>query len=436
MPKAAPRSSTPPPRLDWRRGSPDPAPAADLSQEILVSEVAEAESVGRESRLVEGENESVLQALLPEWEAAFDLIYVDPPFLTGNSYPARIGQAEDSRRPEDWLTTDGFEDAWADEHAYLDMLFRRLGLFHRLLSPHGSLYLHLDWHAAAYGRLLLDEIFGRERFLNEIVWVYHGPSPIRTAFSRKHDTILVYTRSRDYYIDTGSVRVPYQEATRQAFRSSPRAGFGKVPDLEAGKVPEDWWYFPVVARMHRERTGFPTQKPEALLERIIRASSPGGGLVGDFFCGSGTTAVVARRLGRRWVVCDRSPLAVETTYRRLCLEPSGQGWSVWRSGGLGTRRHELSPLVRVVPGADQMILRLEGCTATGGPGGLSLDDLVLWEAGWEGSSGFRPAVRGVRRWRSSRIPTELEVPRRTAHGLPAVRVVDRWGRDGWTRPQI
>ena len=188
---------------------------------------------------------------------------------------------------------------------------------HRLLAPTGTLYLHLDWHANAYARLILDEIFGADRLLNEIVWVYHGPSPIRTAFNRKHDTILVYTKSEKYTFNVDDVRQPYDPITVKTFQSSPKAGFGKMPDLERGKVPEDWWYFPVVARLHSERSGYPTQKPEALLERIILASSNPGDWVADFFCGSGTTAVVAAKLRRRYIGTDLSFRAVHTTRSRL-----------------------------------------------------------------------------------------------------------------------
>jgi site-specific DNA-methyltransferase (adenine-specific) len=269
------------------------------------------------NHLILGDNLAVMASLLPEYEGRIDLIYADPPFFTNRRYRARVGRGEDSRKPQEWQMAEGYPDHWEDLEAYLDMLYPRLALIHRLLSPTGTLYLHLDWHADAYARLLLDEIFGADCLLNEIIWVYHGPSPIRTAFNRKHDTILVYTKSENYTFNVDAVRQPYNPMTVKTFASSPKAGFGKIPDLERGKVPEDWWYFPVVARLHNERTGYPTQKPEALLERIILASSNPGDLVADFFCGSGTTAVVAARTGRRFIAVDGTWRAVHTTYTRL-----------------------------------------------------------------------------------------------------------------------
>ncbi|MFZ5808329.1 MAG: DNA-methyltransferase [Chloroflexota bacterium] len=286
-------------------------------ESIIIPAGAESEGAELTDTLFLGDNLGVMQALLPEYEGKIDLIYADPPFFTNRAYPARVGRGEDSRRPQEWKLSAGYADSWKNIDQYLDMLYPRLKLMHRLLSPRGSLYLHLDWHANAYARILLDEIFGADKLLNEIVWLYHGPSPIRRAFNRKHDTILVYVKGDNYIFNVEEVREPYAENTIKTFNTSPKAGFGKMPDLERGKVPEDWWYFPVVARLHGERTGYPTQKPEALLERIIKVSSLEESLVADFFCGSGTTAVVAARLGRRYLAGDAAWRAVHTTRARL-----------------------------------------------------------------------------------------------------------------------
>lgn len=306
------------PELHWNSKSFPPIHQVQLQPESAIF----PDGVGYpdqrlDNKLIFGDNLDGMMALLPEYEGKIDLIYADPPFFSNRRYQTRIGRGEDSRQPKHWSMADGYEDHWSDIEDYLDMLYPRLWLMHRLLAPHGTLYLHLDWHADAYARILLDEIFGQNRLLNEIVWVYHGPSPIRTAFKRKHDTILVYTKSDTYTFNVDDIRVPYDDKTIKTFASSSKAGFGKAPDLQRGKVPEDWWYFPVVARMHNERTGYPTQKPAALLERIIKASSNPGDIVADFFCGSGTTMEVAARLERRFIACDATWRAIHTSCSRL-----------------------------------------------------------------------------------------------------------------------
>jgi DNA modification methylase len=309
------------PTLTWpSKTPPQPAPGALEADSLVYPQGAGYPDVPAQNRLILGDNLAVLSALIPEYEGRIQLIYADPPFFTNRAYPARVGRGENSRRPQEWQLVDGYPDDWPDIDAYLDMLYPRLALMHRLLSPTGTLYLHLDWHADAYARLLLDEIFGPERLLNEIIWIYHGPSPIRSAFNRKHDTILAYTRSKDYVFNVDAIRQPYNPNTVKTFESSSKAGFGKVPDLERGKVPEDWWYFPVVARLHSERTGYPTQKPAALLERIILASSNPGDLVADFFCGSGTAAVAASQLRRRFLANDVTWRAIHTARTRLVAQ--------------------------------------------------------------------------------------------------------------------
>jgi site-specific DNA-methyltransferase (adenine-specific) len=275
-----------------------------------------------------GDNLGTMEALLPEFAGKIDLIYADPPFFTNKKFKVRIGRGEDSRNPSEWKLDKGYSDHWENLDGYLDFLYTRLNVMHKLLSPNGSLYLHLDWHADSYARILLDEIFGSNHLVNQIAWVYHGPSPIRNAFNRKHDTIFVYSKSDTYTFNCDDVREPYNPNTIKTFASSKKAGFGKIPDLKRGKVPEDWWYFPVVARLHNERTGYPTQKPEALLERIIKASSNEGDLVADFFCGSGTTPLVAAKSGRRFLAADASWRAFNTTRNRLSIH-SPHPFTTW-----------------------------------------------------------------------------------------------------------
>ena len=274
------------------------------------------------NHLILGDNLAVMAALLPQYEGQINLIYADPPFFTNRKFSARIGRGEDSRKPGQWQLVEGYHDNWTDLDAYLDFLYQRLALMYRLLASNGTLYLHLDWHADAYARLILDELFGPDNLLNEIIWAYHGPSPIRSAFNRKHDTILSYFKGEDYTFNADAVREPYNQNTVNTFKSSRKAGFGKIPDLERGKVPEDWWYFPVVARLHNERTGYPTQKPVAMLERIVLASSNPGDIVADFFSGSGTTAYVAGLHGRKFIATDQNFRAIHTTRNRLTNTPA------------------------------------------------------------------------------------------------------------------
>lgn len=258
----------------------------------------------------------------------FRLIYLDPPFASGKTYAARI---DGERGVQSQAITAYADNDPLDE--YLCWIEPRLVAARDLLTEDGTLYVHLDWHAVHYVKVMLDRLFGRERFLNEIIWCYHGPSPITSAFKRKHDTILVYAKSRSYYFDADAVRVPYDPSTVRTFQSSAKAGFGKVPDLERGKVPEDWWYFPVVARLHGERVGYETQKPEALLQRIILASSAPGDHVLDLFAGSGTSGVVSARLGRHATLCDRNPVAIEKTLLRLRRLDPLPNVRLWRYNG-------------------------------------------------------------------------------------------------------
>src|ERR1044071_6601608 len=306
------------PELTWQgKGLAQTAPASLMRDAMIYPHGLAYPSTDIENRLILGDNLSVMTSLLPAYEGRINLIYADPPFFTNRKYPARIGRGEDSRKPDQWQMADGYHDNWEGLDSYLGFLYQRLAIMYRLLAPNGTLYLHLDWHADSYARLLLDELFGADHLLNEIIWAYHGPSPIRRAFNRKHDTILAYVKGEDYTFNVDAVREPYNANTVKTFTSSPKAGFGKMPDLERGKVPEDWWYFPVIARLHNERTGYPTQKPVALLERIILAASKPGETVADFFCGSGTTSFVAAQHGRKFIACDETFRAIHTTRSRL-----------------------------------------------------------------------------------------------------------------------
>jgi DNA modification methylase len=383
------------PSLTWSGKTlshPEPAPLTIDS--VVYPGGANYPDAPPDNQLILGDNLSSMAALLPDYQGQVNLIYADPPFFTNRAYPARIGRGEDSRKPNEWQLATGYGDHWDNLDAYIDFLYQRLALMHCLLAPGGTLYLHLDWHADSYARLLLDEIFGSENFLNEIIWTYHGPSPIRSAFNRKHDTILVFTKGPDYTFNADAVRVPYDASTLKTFAASTKAGFGKIPDLKRGKVPEDWWYFPVVARLHNERTGYPTQKPEALLERIILASSNPGDLVADFFCGSGTTPLVAAKHHRRFLAVDATSRAIYTTRTRLVSLPAAP-FSISRQV-TGLQFENQKPLpVRVKISNQEIAI-------------APADDLVYWEVDpdWDGRV-FKSAAQSIRPLRNGKISASL-----------------------------
>lgn len=382
------------PELIWRdKQLATPAQASLITDSILYPGGRGYPRANPTNRLIFGDNLAVMASLLPKYEGRINLIYADPPFFTNKKFSARIGRGEDSRKPHQWKLAEGYHDNWDNLDSYLDFLYRRLFLMFRLLAPNGTLYLHLDWHADSYARLLLDEIFGADHFLNEIIWTYHGPSPIRKAFNRKHDTILSYVKGKEYTFNADAVREPYNQNTVNTFKSSRKAGFGKIPNLARGKVPEDWWYFPVIARLHNERTGYPTQKPEALMERIILASSNPDDLVADFFCGSGTTPFVAAKHGRKFIACDESFRAVHTTRKRLADLP--KPFTLEHDANFEIPSASVPATIKT--SKDSVVLETK----------LDLD---YWDVdpNWDGAI-FRSAAQASRPARSGEIARELKI---------------------------
>ena len=246
-----------------------------------------------------GDNLPYLEAMAP---GVVQLAYADPPFGTNKDRRAEGGR---------------FEDRWAGAAEYVAWLRPRVGAIRRALAASGTLYLHLDRRSVHHARLLLDDVFGERCFGNEIIWHYTGGGRGARGFPHKHDNILVYHKGPGYKFNADAVREPYARTSGYA-RGGIRARSGKLyRPHPSGKLPDDVWSIPMVNPLSPERTGYPTQKPEALLERIVLASSDPGDLVLDPFCGSGTTAVVAQRLGREWVALDSSPEAIEAARSRL-----------------------------------------------------------------------------------------------------------------------
>lgn len=278
---------------------------------------------GWRNKIIWGDNKYIMASLLPEFAGKINLIYIDPPFATGADFSIniKVGDLEWTKEAS-VIEEKAYRDTWGKGlDSYLQMMYDRLVLMRELLADNGSIYVHLDWHVGHYLKIVMDEIFGKENFRNEIVWCYTGPGRQTKDFPDKHDLLLRYSKANDYIFNQEVIRVPYKKSNIATGRTSVvgRAEEEQLLELDKrGKLPEDWW--PDIATIgykHSEILGFPTQKPEALLERIITASSDEGDLVADFFCGSGTTGAVAEKLGRRWIMSDLSKFAIHTSRKRL-----------------------------------------------------------------------------------------------------------------------
>lgn len=270
------------------------------------------------NRLIYGDNLLTMQALLAgdpqtglsSLRGKVDLIYIDPPFDSKADYRTKVTlPGIDLQQKPTVVEQFAYADTWEEGTiSYLKMIYPRLVLMKELLSERGSIYVHIDWHIGHYLKILLDDIFGKDSFINELVWCYTGPTNQKRNFPRKHDCVLLYSKTGNYIFNADNVRVPFVKSNKSGGKTS---FAGKKDELflekldEKGKIPEDWWAdIADLGKVHSEAVGYATQKPIKLLERIIKASSNEGDLVCDFFGGSGTTAAVAEKLGRRWITCD------------------------------------------------------------------------------------------------------------------------------------
>lgn len=289
---------------------------------------------GWRNKLIWGDNLLVMGSLLEKFAGKINLIYIDPPFATGAdfSFAAAVGESgEEVFKEQSVIEEKAYRDTWGrGTTSYLEMVSARLSLIRDLLAPGGMVYVHCDWHVNHLIRGVLDEVFGSDAFVNEIVWHYFGfKRKTASNFPRKHDTILAYSGPGEH---TWNVQYkPHRPEYVARFKKdrhgrlyrddvNPTAGGARTIYLD--EVPGDivdsvWDDIPPVNPMGSERWDYPTQKPEALIERIIRASSKEGDLVADFFCGSGTTLAVAEKLGRRWIGCDLGRWAIQVSRKRM-----------------------------------------------------------------------------------------------------------------------
>lgn len=310
---------------------------AELGATALAALTGERRPERWTNRLIYGDNLLAIQALLagdpdtglPSMRGKIDLIYIDPPYDSKADYRTKIelpGASIDSKPTV--LEQFAYADTWSNNVggeevkgtvAYLKYMYPRLVLMRELLSERGSIYVHIDWHVGHYVKLLLDDIFGKDNFLNEIIWSYVSGGISRSCFARKHDAVFLYSKTPNNYIFNIQKERDEEKCAKikpdKIFRDETgefiwyiRPGTNpKVPNgvkSYLDKYVQDVWNIPIVNPQAKERIDYATQKPEALLERIIKASSNEGSIVADFFGGSGTTAAVAEKLGRKWITSD------------------------------------------------------------------------------------------------------------------------------------
>lgn len=308
--------------------------------------------------LIWGDNKLVMSSLIKQgWAGKINLIYIDPPFFTGSDFTIRTKVGDEKIEKEPSIIEErAYKDTWSDGIAsYLKYMYERLVLMRELLAENGSIYVHLDWHVGHYVKVMMDEIFGAENFRNEIVWKRDAPGKgaktVSKQWPRVFDSILFFTKSNDYYFEqqfTEPTQLQikeyhYQDPDGRRFKRTTLGDYteesirkleeqGLIYTSRTGKkykkyylddakvtvdsIWSDIFGFGVITSS-KERLDFDTQKPEALLKRIILASSNPGDIVADFFCGSGTTGAVAEKLGRRWMMSDLSKFAIQVTRKRL-----------------------------------------------------------------------------------------------------------------------
>lgn len=303
------------------------------------------------NQLIWGDNKLVMSSLLKEYAGKIDLIYIDPPFDTGAdfSYKVEVGDESVEKRPS-ILEEHAYRDTWGrGRGSYLAMLYERLMLMYELLADTGSLFVHLDWHQGHYVKVLLDEIFGADRFLNEIVWWYYNKYQGNIKrFASNHDVVFWYSKSASYTFNRQ--REPRDKPIQQIKRvwDKEKQAIVNAKDPKTGKVlyqestertVDDVWRLSMLQPADKtENVRYETQKPRTLATRIVEAASNEGDLVADFFCGSGTAAVVAEETNRRWICADLGRFAIHTTRKRLLSIPDCKPFEIKNLGAYERQR--------------------------------------------------------------------------------------------------
>ncbi|XGV87111.1 MAG: DNA methyltransferase [Limnothrix sp. BL-A-16] len=346
----------------------EPRREAEAKKQLTLFEQQNQRQDDFRNRLIWGDNKLVMASLLKEFKGKVDLIYIDPPFDVGADFTMKmpIGEDEDAfTKEQSALEMVAYRDTWGKgTDSYLHMMYERLVLMKELLSDSGSIYVHCDWRVNSFLRSILDEIFGFDSFRNQIVWHYPGREMhISSKFNAKHDTILFYAKGENTKVRMEQIAIPYDKEERlktlrrkvykdedgrdwvwetrgQATGQEPYKRYVEEIISQGKPISDVWSDLQFLRGNHPERTDYATQKPNALIDRIIKASSNEGDLVADFFCGSGTTGAVAERLGRRWLMADLGRFAIHTTRKRMIelqrkLHSDGQPYRAFDVYNLG-----------------------------------------------------------------------------------------------------
>jgi len=330
-------------------------PRAESPEEATAqSDLFAMDSRGRQlkgwtNKLIWGDNKFILSSLKNgplreeiEAQGGIKLIYIDPPFDVGADFSMDIEVGGNTFTKEPSIIEEiAYRDTWGKgADSFIAMIYERLILMRDILAEDGSIYVHCDWRLNSVIRQCLDEVFGRELYLNEVVWHYTGGGRSTSYFSKKHDSIFWYRKSGDWTFNIDSIRVPYKETSGYAKGGIVASSGKKYEPNPLGTPVDDVWDIPIINPLAKERIGYPTQKPEPLLERIISASSNEGDIVADFFAGSGTTAAVAEKLGRKWIASDLGKFAIHTTRKRMIgvqreLKAAGKDYRAFEILNLG-----------------------------------------------------------------------------------------------------
>ncbi|HNY98084.1 MAG TPA: site-specific DNA-methyltransferase, partial [Candidatus Pacearchaeota archaeon] len=309
------------------------------SEEKITAQTTLFDTSGRQikgwsNKLIWGDNKLILSSLKNgplrkqiEAEGGLKLIYIDPPFDVGADFSMKVAIGEESFTKKPSVIEEiAYRDTWGKgADSFIAMIYERLKLMHGLLTDDGSIYVHCDWRLNSYMRLILDEIFGANNFVNEIIWKYHaGTSPAK-GLAKKHDNIFFYKKSDSFIYNVWRDAIPQERIKDYKYidENGKKYRLGGFQDktryyLDNGKAATDVWVdINIINKMANERLDYPTQKPEQLVERIIKQSTNEGDLVADFFCGSGTTLAVAEKLGRKWIGSDLGRFSIHTTRKRM-----------------------------------------------------------------------------------------------------------------------